>query len=219
MVDFDTFVGLYAVVKKANESKVSETSSQEEDDFRLLLEQRTLHVKRCIDATDDKSVESTASSDDETELRVIEQVRAEFETAKRPFETVQATGSKVVVVFKSVSAVDDVLAEYEMLDTYKVNDWITTLSGAYKIRILVERPLLYDILAPADVRRLRGAFESVDKEQNGHITIKDFTKLVKQVLKGENEKQKPPSDIDLKQAFKDADTDGNGIHGYVVYHT
>ena len=80
---------------------------------------------KTIDATDDKSVESTASSDDETELRVIEQVRAEFETAKRPFETVQATGSKVVVVFKSVSAVDDVLAEYEMLDTYKVNDWIT----------------------------------------------------------------------------------------------
>ena len=30
------------------------------------------------------------------------------------------------------------------------------------------------------------------------------------MLKGENEKQKPPSDIDLKQAFKDADTDGNG---------
>ena len=70
--------------------------------------------------------------------------------------------------------------------------------------------LVHGVLTPADVAQVKSRFDDAKKGEKhpDAIDVKEFTKVIKKLMK--DVKEKPPSDSDLKAAFKEADTDGGG---------
>ena len=68
--------------------------------------------------------------------------------------------------------------------------------------------LVYGVLTPDDMNRVRHAFEMADADGGGNIDMAEFTNLMHKLT--EEDGQPCPSDKDLRTAFDDADEDGGG---------